>query len=125
MTINELREDIQILSQLQNNQGKQLKDNFGNTIEHLKPYNLVTGAIEEIVYSPNLIKNIISTSLGITTGLITKKIFVGQSRNLFKKLAGNIIQYGITAAIAINPNAVKSAGNKIINNIFNLHNNSH
>lgn len=122
-SINELKEDIDTLSQLQSSQGKLLKDNFGNTIEHLKPYNLITEAIEDAINSPDLIKNLISTTLGITTGLITKQVFVGGSHNIFKKLLGSMIQYGVTAAIAINPDAVKSVGNKIINGIFSRHNN--
>ena len=115
----ELNEAINSLSLQQSNQGKLLKDQFLTTIRYFKPANLIKETFNEVVNSPELVKNIVSTSLGITTGFITKKVIIRNSGNILLKLIGNIIQFGVTTAIATHPDEVKSAGSKIINLLFN------
>lgn len=115
----ELSEAISSLSLQQNTQGKLLKDQFLTTIRYFKPANLIRETLEDVVNSPELVKNIVSTSLGITTGFITKKVITHNSGNIFLKLLGNIIQIVVTTAIATHPDEVKAAGGKIIKLIFN------
>jgi hypothetical protein len=114
----ELSEAINSLSLQQSNQGKLLKDQFLTTIRYFKPANLIKETLDDVVNSPDLVKNIVSTSLGITTGFITKKAIIRNSGNIFLKLLGNIIQIGVTTAIATHPDEVKAAGGKIIKMIF-------
>ncbi|MDO9680507.1 MAG: hypothetical protein Q7262_05780 [Bacteroidales bacterium] len=115
----ELSEAINSLSLQQSSQGKLLKDQFLTTIRYFKPANLIKETLDDVVNSPDLVKNIVSTSLGITTGFITKKAIIRNSGNIFLKLLGNIIQIGVTTAIATHPDEVKAAGGKIIKLIFN------
>ncbi|MDP3398486.1 MAG: hypothetical protein Q8S23_05010 [Bacteroidales bacterium] len=114
----ELSEAINSLSLQQSSQGKLLKDQFLTTIRYFKPANLIKETLDDVVNSPDLVKNIVSTSLGITTGFITKKAIIRNSGNIFLKLLGNIIQIGVTTAIATHPDEVKAAGGKIIKMIF-------
>lgn len=114
----ELSEAINSLTHQQSTQGKLLKDHFVATVQYFKPVNLIKETLDGVVNSPELVKNIISTSLGITTGFVTKKVIIGNSGNLLRKLIGNIIQIGITTAIATHPDEVKAAGGKIIQLIF-------
>lgn len=114
----ELSEAINTLSEQQRAQGLLLKDQFLTTVRYFKPENLIKETLDGVVNSPELIKNIISTSLGITTGFITKKVIIGTSGNLLRKLIANIIQIGVTTTIATHPDEVKAAGGKIIKLIF-------
>lgn len=114
----ELSEAINSLSRQQSTQGKLLKNHFVTTVKYFKPENLIKETFNGVVNSPELVNNIVSTSLGITTGFITKKVIIGNSGNLLRKLIGNIIQIGVTTAIATHPDEVKAVGGKIIKLIF-------
>jgi hypothetical protein len=60
--------------------------------------------------SPNLLDTLLSTSIGLATGYLSRKIVVGTSRNIFRKLIGSGLQLGITNIVAQHPEAVKSFG---------------
>ncbi len=109
---------IYTLIQLQSVQGELLKAQFAKSIESLKPVNIIKKSFNDVANSPDLIKNIVSTTLGFASGFVSKKIYVGSSNNLLRKLFGHIIQIGVTTVISTNPEAVKRVGNKLIETIF-------
>jgi hypothetical protein len=114
----DLEKAIYALAQLQSAQGELLKAQFERSIESLKPVNIIKNSFNNMVKSPDLLKNIISTSVGLTSGYVSNKIFVGNSRNIIRKFIGGIIQVGVTTIVSSNPEAVKRVGHKIIGTIF-------
>jgi hypothetical protein len=114
----DLEKAIYALAQLQSAQGELLKAQFERSIESLKPVNIIKNSFNNMVKSPDLLKNIISTSVGLTSGYVSNKIFVGNSRNIIRKFIGGIIQVGVTTLVSSNPEAVKRVGHKIIGTIF-------
>jgi hypothetical protein len=70
--------------------------------------------LKNISASPNLVDNILGTTVGLATGYLSKKIVVGTSANLIKKLFGTVLQFGVTTLVAKHPEAIKSIGNYII-----------
>ena len=89
---NRLKYEIERLEELQSIQGRQLKEQFYMTYESLKPINLLKNTLKDISNSPYLIDNIIGTGMGMVSGFLTKKIFVGVSGSMFRKLIG----FGVT-----------------------------
>jgi hypothetical protein len=61
-----------------------------------------------------MIDKIISTSLGLAAGFLIKKIIVGRSTRLFRKIMGSILQFEVTNAIAQHPESIKSSGRFIM-----------
>jgi hypothetical protein len=59
--------------------------------------------------------NFISTTLGLAGGYLSKKIVVGASHNIFRKLFGSLLEFGITNVVAQHPDSIKSAGQFIFN----------
>ncbi|MEN6619529.1 MAG: hypothetical protein ABFC28_08595 [Rikenellaceae bacterium] len=114
----ELKEAITQLGYEQAIRGQLLKEQFSITLDSIRPVNLIKDTLKDVVESPDLISNILSTSLGLTAGYFTNRMFAGSSGNLLKRLFGNIIQLGITTIIATNPEAVKSFGKCVLQNIF-------
>jgi hypothetical protein len=51
--------------------------------------------------------------MGLASGFLSKKIFVGASGSLFRKLIGSILQFGITNVVAQNSSIIKSIGQAI------------
>ena len=109
-----LKNAIQLLEVDQGIKGQLLKDQFYLTYESLKPVNLIKNALHDISSSPILIDNILSTSMGIASGFLTNRIFVGASGSLIRKLLGSVLQFGVTNVVAQHPETIKSLGEVIM-----------
>jgi hypothetical protein len=105
-----LKESIQLLEAEQSIKGQILKDQLFLTYESLKPGNLLKYTLKEISSSPNMIDNLAGTAMGLLGGYISKKIIVGASGNIIRKLIGSILQFGVTNVIAQNSEVIKSLG---------------
>ena len=112
-SVAELKNAIQILEVEQNLKGKILKEQFYLVYENFKPVNLLTGTLKDIVKSPYLIDNILGTAMGLATGYLSKKIFIGASGNKIKKIIGSILQFGITNVITQNSDSIKTFGRSL------------
>ena len=84
------------------------------TYNSLKPVNILKSAIIDISTSPNLADDILNTAVGLTTGYLSKKLFVGNSGNIIKKLLGFILQSGVSNVVSNNPETYKSIVKTII-----------
>ena len=113
----ELKNAIQILEIEKTEKGQQLKEQLYTTIEGFKPINLLKSSLKDIVTSPLLLDNLIGTTVGLASGLITKKAVTGKSGNLFKKLLGSILQLSVTEIVAKHPDTIKLFG-KYVYQIF-------
>jgi hypothetical protein len=105
-----LKESIQLLEAEQSIKGQILKDQLFITYESLKPGNLLKYTLKEISSSPNMIDNLAGTAMGLLGGYISKKIIVGASGNIIRKLIGSILQFGVTNVVAQNSEVIKSFG---------------
>jgi hypothetical protein len=108
-----LKDAIQLLEIEQGIKGQLLKEQFYLTYESLKPINILKKTLKEISSSPYLIDNISGTAMGLASGFLSKKIFVGTSGNIFRKLIGSILQFGITNVVTQNSDIIKSVGHAI------------
>ncbi|NTW31216.1 MAG: hypothetical protein HGB12_01050 [Bacteroidetes bacterium] len=113
-----LKNAIQLLEVEQAIREQLLKEQFHLVYESLKPFNLLKEALGNIVSGPYLINKILGPALGITSGFITKKIVVGASGNIFRKLFGSVLQFGVTKIVAQHPDVIKTFGQYIFQHIF-------
>jgi hypothetical protein len=113
-----LRSAIQLLEVEQGIKGNLLKGQFYLTVESLKPVTLIKNALHDISTSPKLIDNILSTTMGIASGFLTNRVFVGASGSLIRKLLGSVLQFGVTNVVAQHPETIKSLGEVIMQFIF-------
>jgi hypothetical protein len=109
-----LRNAIQLLEVDQGIKGQLLKDQFYIVYESLKPVNFLKNTLHDISSSPNLIDNILGTSMGIASGFLTNKIFVGRSGSIIRNLLGSVLQFGVTNVVAQHPETIKSLGEVIM-----------
>jgi len=118
----ELKLAIQNLEFQQEVQGQLLKDHFFVTFESLKPINLIKNTLFEITSSPYLIDNMLGAIMGMISGSISKKIAVGTSNSLIRKILGAALQFGVTNIVAQHPDILKSVGNFIIDKFIHKKN---
>ena len=113
-----LRNAIQLMEEEQAIKGQLLKEQVLTTYESLKPINLIKNTLKDLSSSPYLIENIAGSVVGIATGYVSKKIVIGASANIFRKLFGTILQFGITNLVAQRSDAIKSVGQYIVQQVF-------
>jgi hypothetical protein len=117
-SISGLKNAIQLLEVEQAYKGELLKEQFFLTYQSLKPANLILSTFKEVATSPNLIDNILGTVVGLATGYLSKKIVIGASGNILRKLFGSVIQLGVTNTVAQHPDTIKSLGHFIFQNFL-------
>ena len=104
----ELKNAIQLLEVEQSISGQQLKEQFYLTYESFKPVSLIRDTLNDIATSPYLVDNLIGTAMGLITGYLSKKIAVGASGSVFRKLIGTALQFGVTNLVAQHADSIKS-----------------
>ncbi len=116
----QLKEAILLLEVEQIIKGRVLKQQFRLTYESLKPVNLFLNALKDITTSPGVADNLLGTAGGIVTGFLSKKIFVGTSVNLFRKLIGSLMQVGVTNLVSNHPDGLKTFGQFVIQQFMRM-----
>ena len=81
------------LEQVHAKQMSDLKDSAVGIVESISPANLLRGALKDVVESPDLRNTAINTAIGIGAGFLGKKLYVGNSKNIFKRISGSAIQF--------------------------------
>jgi hypothetical protein len=109
-SILDLKNAILLLESEQEIKGKALKEQLSLVYESFKPVNLITGTLNDIARSPFLIDNMIGTGIGLASGFLTRKVFVGSSGSLIRKFLGAILQFGVTNVVAQHSVNIKSIG---------------
>ena len=111
----DLKNAIQLLEAEQGVKAKLFKDQLHLTFESIKPINLIRKSLHDISSSPDLVDNILGVATGIASGFLTRKIFIGASGNIIRKILGTVLQFGVTNVVAKNPDTIKSVGQAIMN----------
>ena len=106
----ELKYAIELLEVEHVLKGRLLKEQFYLTYESLKPINVLKRTLKELTSSAYLIDNIPGTIMGLASGYLSKKLFTGGSGNIFRKLLGLILQFGVTNVVTRNSEVIKSVG---------------
>jgi hypothetical protein len=109
-----LQDSIQLLEEEQIIKRQLLMEQLTISYESLKPLNLLQAAIRDISSTPELGNSVLGSALGLASGFLSKKLFVGTSGNLIRKLIGSFIQLGVTNIVAKHPEAIKNFGQYII-----------
>ncbi|MBK9389276.1 MAG: hypothetical protein IPN68_03455 [Bacteroidetes bacterium] len=113
-SIIELKDAIHSLEDKQHIQGQLLKEHFLMFLDLIKPVNIIKNTFREVASEPDLMSNILRTTIGLTVGYISNKTIAGSSHNLFRKLLGIIMQFSTTSLIIRNPEVIKSFGQSLL-----------
>jgi hypothetical protein len=113
-----LKKAIQQLELQQAEEWPLLKEEFLKTVESLKPINIIKNTLKEAVDLPDLKTDIINSTIGLTTGIIAKKLIIGKTLNPLSKLLGVALEMFVANKVSKNTGEIKSLGNSIIKKIF-------
>ena len=114
----ELKESIRKLEQEQAIKGELLKEQFFTTYDSFSVISLIKNSLKKTASSPDLVGDVLGTALGLATGFVSKKIFIGSSGNVIRKLAGSALQLGVISFVSKHSREVKSLGHFLIKQFF-------
>lgn len=77
-----------------------LKSSVGDVLNSLKPMNLLNQALVDIRDTPDIRKNILESVISVAGGYFSKKLLFGNTDSIFKKIMGNVVQFGMTNFIS-------------------------
>lgn len=89
-------------------------EQFQQVRKQLQPTNLVKIAVTDLFTSPDIRTSVVDFTIGVTTGMIAKKVVVGQSNNIFTQLIGNAVQMIVTKEVSKHPEGIKTLGKTIL-----------
>lgn len=110
----ELKLAIQQLEFEQTIKGKLLKDELVNTIEGLKPINILRSSLAQITSSPHMMDNMLGSIVGLLSGYVTNKMAIGSSHSLFRKIMGSVMQYGVKKVVVGHTTTLKAIGSTLL-----------
>jgi hypothetical protein len=98
----DLRHAIQLLEKEVDEQKLQAHEQLNSLFRTFDPVTVVKNVFSEVVTSEEFRANILTATMGISTGYITKKLLFKKNHNPLKSLLGNLVQYGL-ANLIIHP----------------------
>lgn len=78
----------------------ELKFQLNATYESIKPINILSQTLVDFKESPEVKSNFLQTAISVVGGYVSKRLLLGKSKSIFKKLVGYALQYGITNFIS-------------------------
>lgn len=110
-TIN-LKKDIAELEAKKRLQEEDLKTQAHLVMEEMKPGNLISKSLQ----LPGVKNTLLNAAVALTTGYLSKTLLVGGSAGPVKKIAGDVLQWGITAVTGSKLNNVKDKVGEFLRN---------
>lgn len=84
---------IRELKELERQQLAELKEIAGNIVDSVSPAGIIKSTLKDIAASPDLRSNVINSAIGLGAGFLGKKLYVGNSKNIFRKITGVAVQF--------------------------------
>jgi hypothetical protein len=94
----DLKATIQELEIITQRQEEALKLNAKSTVKDLKPVNLIRMGVNQVAEASSkqdIRSTAINTFIGLAAGMLTRKLVVGKSTNIFKRTLGAALQAAI------------------------------
>lgn len=114
----ELAKSIALLQQKQIGESALLKEQALIVYESLKPVNILKSTIKELISSPELKNGIVDLTIGVTTGIIAKKIVTGNSETILSQVVGSAVQMIVTKHAAENADQLMTLGKNLFNKLI-------
>jgi len=113
----EMNETISRLTLARRSEWTALKREYLVTCEKLTVPQLIKSALHATHGDAAQKTGLISTALGVTSGIIVKKLVAGNSFNPFSKLLGVILEVFVAHKVTKNAGEIKEMGNMILEKI--------
>jgi len=114
----DLRKAIQELEHDRLIRERNLKLQLEEVVDGFRPVNILKRSFYDIFQRASVKPDFLGSAIALGAGLMTKKLFEGKSPGLFRKIASQALQLGVTALVAKNAPALKSGSMSLFRKIF-------
>lgn len=90
---------IKELQAVHDQQVEDLKISAGKIADSVSPSAMVKSVLQNVGGSSELRATALDTAIGIGTGFLGRKLYVGGSNNLLKKITGSALQFFLTTLV--------------------------
>ena len=95
-----LNNAILLLEERRDKEYEDLKVQFFETSENFRPINILRQAVKDFRETPEIKTNLFETLVSVLGGYFSKRIILGKSNSLMKKIFGYVLQYTVTNFIS-------------------------
>lgn len=99
-------------------QEEELIAQFHAARESLDPVNIIKRKFNDFIESPGIHEDLAKTAAGIVAGLVSKKLLIGKSSSMFRKILGTAAEFAVTRSAISNTDKMKAYGIALYNNLF-------
>jgi len=114
----DLKIAIRELEEKELRQKQQLKADFHAYKETLTPMNLLKSTFNKVKETPGITSSVLKATLGLGAGLLSKKLFLGKSPGIFRRVVGSAVQMGLAGLVAKKSDAIKQNSGNLLKKIF-------
>src|SRR4030066_2103717 len=114
-SLSELEDAIKLLKFKKAEDEQLLKELFYMTYENVKPINMIKSLFKEPIASQNIKDSLLTTSVGLGAGYLSKLLFQGVVRVPFKNFIGSALMLSVENLIAKNPGVVGALSSLFMN----------
>ena len=113
----DLENAINSLSIKNKAQTSALKNQFAEAVDSLKPARLLKAALNNITENPGIAKVAVGTVVAVEAGVLSKKLIVGKSGNIFRRIIGTVVELAVARSVLGNSAFIAGKGIQILRKI--------
>jgi hypothetical protein len=113
-TSDELKAAILTLKNARAEKAIALKEQISVVYESIKPINLIKNTFKQVTGSTEIKNNFFNAALSMGAGYIVKMLFQTLAKSPLTKIAGSVIQFGVSSAAMNNPEIINAAEEGIL-----------
>ena len=117
--VDSLKESIRMLEIRQAEEGQQLNAQLRITYESLKPINLIKNSVKELADSLEIKNSLFEAVISIVSGYLTQKFIVNSKSNVFMKIFGVLMQFGVTNLVSKSSESIRVFISDLIEKFLN------
>lgn len=113
----DLENAIALLSIKNKAQTSAIKNQFADVVESLKPARLLKAAVSNIAENPGIAKVAIGTIVAVEAGGLSKKLIIGKSGNIFRRIIGTAVEFAVARSVLGNSAFIAGKGIQLLRRI--------
>lgn len=94
-SIKDINQEIAYLRSRKQHDFIRLKSQYDDTLESLKPTNMVKSALHNVLAAPDLKSTALKATIGFATAYVSKILYAGQAASPLKNGITQIVQLGL------------------------------
>jgi hypothetical protein len=99
-------------------QKQSLTVQFHTTYENLQPINIIKNQLSKLTDTSGIQNDPISAVMGLSAGLLSKKLYERGSGNIFKQIIGSAVEFGVARIVANNSEKIKEIAASFLDKLF-------